>query len=296
MIRVAESERDVARWLEIRNTVFPALALTVAAVLEADRRSPGRRKLLVDEGGFAIATPTDEEHPDPWLTVGVLPELRRRGVGGALWTAGTQYLAALGVTRVRSLSMDGDADGARFLERRGFAITAREKAFERDLGAPLPAAPELSAGIAVRQVPFDGGVELEQAYRLEVETLGDIPGEEDVGMPPFADWMRDVAAEGEPLVIGAFDGDEMIGMAIVILATVPPGTALHWMTATRRSYRRRGVARALKHASLTAAAARGARVARTFNDSRNAGMRAINEAYGYTPATDLLRWEGPCSG
>ena len=120
MIRVAESERDVARWLEIRNAVFPAIAMTAAALTEADRRGPpGRRKLLADEGGFAIAMPTDFETPEPWLTVGVLPEVRRRGIGAALWTGGAAHLASLGITTVRSLSMDGDADGARFLRRRG---------------------------------------------------------------------------------------------------------------------------------------------------------------------------------
>jgi len=296
LIRIAESERDVARWLDIRNTVFPAIALSAAAVAEADRRAPGRRKLLVDEGGFAIVTPANDEHPDPWLTVGVLPELRRRGTGGALWTAGAEYLASFGVTTVRSLSMDGEVDGARFLERRGFVIVARDKALERDLAAPLPPAPPPPAGIVINEVEFRAGPELEAVYRLEVDTLNDIPGEEDVQMPPFADWVRDLLAEGEPIVVAAFDGDDLVGMAIVALAIVPPGTALHWMTAARASHRRRGIARALKHASLTAAAARGAHTARTFNDSRNAGMRAINDEYGYAPAADVLRWEGPCSG
>jgi GNAT superfamily N-acetyltransferase len=295
LIRVAESEREAERWLEIRNTVFGDLALTPAAVAESDRRDPRRRKLLVDEGGFAIVTPANDESPHSWLTVGVLPELRRQGIGDALWREGATYLAGLGVTRVCSLSMDDCDDGRRFLEQRGLEVSAREKAFERDLRAPLPAAPPLPAGLAIRRVAVEDPAELEAVYRLEVDTIHDVPGEEEAGMPSFADWLRDIEAEGEPLMIGAFDGDEMVGMAIIILATVPPGTALHWMTATRASHRRRGIARALKHASLAVAATHGAHTARTYNDSRNAGMRAINEEYGYTPATDLLRWEGPCS-
>jgi GNAT superfamily N-acetyltransferase len=295
LIRIAESERDAARWLEIRNTVFPAIALTADAVAEADRRAPGRRKLLVDKGGFAIVTPAYEETPNPWLTVGVLPDLRRNGIGGALWRAGAEYLGSLGVTTVGSLSMEGEADGARFLEQRGFTVAARHMVFERDLATPLPASPPLPPGVAIREVPFVDGPELETVYRLEVEARRDIPGEEDVQAAPYAGWRRDLLAEGEPLVVGAFDGGELVGMAIVALATVPPGTALHWMTGIRASHRRRGLARALKHASLSAAAAHGAHTARTFNDSRNAGMRAINDAYGYAPAPALLRWEGPCS-
>jgi len=294
LIRVAQSERDAARWLEIRNAVFPAIALSPEAVAEGDRRGPARRKLLVDEGGFAIVRPADEESVHPWLTVGVLPELRGRGIGSALWREGVAYLTGLGVTRVWSLSMDDSAEGKRFLEKRGFQIGAREKALERDLRTPLPERPQ-APGIEVREVPFDGGPELEAAYGLEAETIRDIPGEEHAQMPTFADWIRDIEAEGDPVVVGAFDGDALVGMAVVIVAKVPPGTALHWMTATRASHRRRGIARALKHASLVGAVARGAHTARTFNESRNDGMRAINDEYGYVPAADLLRWEGPCS-
>src|SRR5947208_3566570 len=84
-----------------------------------------------------------------------------------------------------------------------------------------------------------------------VETAREIPGEEQVELPPFPDWMEEVAAEGPaPLVLGAFDGDEVVGMALIVFGEVPPGTALHWMTATRRSHRHRGIARALKRASL----------------------------------------------
>jgi GNAT superfamily N-acetyltransferase len=67
------------------------------------------------------------------------------------------------------------------------------------------------------------------------------------------------------------------------------------MTAVRASHRRRGLGRAIKHASLEAAAARGATTSRTFNESRNAGMRRINEQFAYARLPDLLKWEGPCS-
>ena len=146
----------------------------------------------------------------------------------------------------------------------------------------------------MRDVPFDGGAELEAAYGLEVETLPTSRARRR-SRCRRPDWMRDLTAEGEPIIVGAFDGDELVGMAVVVIADAPPGTALHWMTATRQSYRRRGLARALKHASLVGAAARGAHTARTFNDSRNLGMRAVNEEFGFEPTSDLLIWNGPCS-
>jgi GNAT superfamily N-acetyltransferase len=67
------------------------------------------------------------------------------------------------------------------------------------------------------------------------------------------------------------------------------------MTAVRSSHRGRGIGRAIKHASLEAAARHGATTSQTFNESRNAGMRRVNEGLGYRRLPDLLRWEGPCS-
>lgn len=296
MIRVAESDADVDRWLEIRNEVFPAIALTRAAVDQQDRSGPpGRAKLLADAGGFAIVSPPNAEHPRAFVTVGVLPEARRQGVGGALWTAGTERLAALGIARIHSLSMEGEEDGARFLERRGFEIASRDKALERDLAIPLPPRPPLPDDVTLAEIAFSGE-QLRAVYEVETETLNDVPGEEDVQMVGFDDWTVELAAEGEPLIVGAFADGALVGIAIVAVAEAPAGSALHWMTAVRRPYRRRGIARALKHASLELARAHGVQVARTFNEARNVGMRHLNEEYGYVPAADLLRWEGPCSG
>jgi ribosomal protein S18 acetylase RimI-like enzyme len=294
LIRPAESDADVDSWLSVRNEVFPAITLSRSALDAQDRRGPvGRLKLLADDVGFAIVTPPEPLSPHASLTAGVLEHARNRGVGTALWTAGAAHLAGLGIATARSLSIEGEAAGARFLEHRGFREVGRETAFERDL-LTLPPPPPLPAGIELAPVPLDSAA-FRDAYGLEVETLPDIPGEEGVEMPPFEEWVKELEAEGAALVVGARDGDELIGMAILSFPDDPPGIAWHWMTAVRASYRRRGIGRALKHASLVAAAERGATTARTFNESRNVGMRRINEEFGYMRLPGLLRWEGPCS-
>ena len=132
-------------------------------------------------------------------------------------------------------------------------------------------------------------------YELEVETVRDVPDEEDVEMPPFEAWREELAAEGEAVVLGAMDGDDLVGMAILSFPPDQPGVVWHWMTAVRAGHRRRGIGRAIKHASLQAAVEHGATTSRTFNESRNAGMRRINEGFASTRLPDLLKWEGPCS-
>ena len=294
MIRATESDADVDRWLAIRNGLFPTIWMSRSALDEQDRRGPpGRLKLLAGDVGFAIVMPPNPEHPHPWLTVGVLESARGRGIGSALWTAGAAHLNGLGVTTTRSLSIEGAAEGARFLERRGLVVAARETALERDLRwlpEPVPA----PAGIEIVLVPAESAA-FREVYELEVETAREIPGEEGVVMPPFEEWASELAAEGESVILAARDGDVLAGMAILSFPSDPPGIVWHWMTAVRGSHRRRGLGRVLKYASLVAAAEHGATTARTFNESRNVGMRRINEEFGYTRMPDLLKWEGPCS-
>jgi GNAT superfamily N-acetyltransferase len=294
LIRPTESDADVDRWLAIRNEIFPAITLSRAALDLQDRTGPeGRVKLLAGDVGFAIATPSDAHHPYAWLTVGVLEPARGRGIGGELWTAGAEHLAAIGVTTARSLSMDGEAAGARFLERRRFAEVGREASMELDLRKLPPAAPP-PAGIELVAVPLDSPL-FRDVYELEVETVSDVPGEEGVELEPFEEWRDVLEAEGPAVVLAALDGDQLAGMAILSFPPEQPGVVWQWMTAVRASHRRRGLGRALKHASLVAAAEHGAVTSRTFNEARNAGMRRINEELGYVRLPDLLRWEGPCS-
>jgi GNAT superfamily N-acetyltransferase len=294
LIRATESDADVDRWLAIRNEIFPTIAFSRAVLDVQDRHGPeGRVKLLADDVGFAIVTPAHSDDPHAWLTVGVLEAARGQGIGTALWQAGAEHLLALGVTTTRSLSIEGVAAGARFLEQRGFVVAGRETALERDL-RDLPPAPPLPVGFQLVHVARDSEL-FRDVYELELETVRDIPGEEGVRLPAFDAWQEELDAEGEAVALGLLDAGDLVGMAILSFPHEEPGVVWHWMTAVRASYRRRGLGVAIKHAALQAAAERGATISRTFNESRNVGMRRINEKFGYLPRPDLLKWEGPCS-
>ena len=172
-------------------------------------------------------------------------------------------------------------------------MVGRETALERDL-RDLPPAPPLPVGIELVPVARDSPL-FHDVYLLELETVRDIPGEENVRLPEFDAWQEELDAEGEAVALGLLDGGELVGMAILSFPHHEPGVVWHWMTAVRTGYRRRGLGLAIKHAALQAAAERGATTSRTFNESRNLGMRRINEKFGYLSRPDLLKWEGPCS-
>ena len=65
------------------------------------------------------------------------------------------------------------------------------------------------------------------------------------------------------------------------------------MTAVRRAWRGRGVARALKSAQIAWAKSAGIERLTTTNEVRNAPMRRVNELLGYEPAPGRIMLRGP---
>jgi GNAT superfamily N-acetyltransferase len=78
----------------------------------------------------------------------------------------------------------------------------------------------------------------------------------------------------------ALDGDVWAGVAAVGY-TESRNLLYHNMTGVDRAYRGRGIASALKWATIAYAIETGAAVLETHNDSSNAPMLAINRAFGY---------------
>jgi RimJ/RimL family protein N-acetyltransferase len=65
------------------------------------------------------------------------------------------------------------------------------------------------------------------------------------------------------------------------------------MTAVARAWRGRGVAGALKRATIGWAIENGLVVLEAGNDTDNAAMRAVNARLGYGPLPDRLTMRGP---
>jgi RimJ/RimL family protein N-acetyltransferase len=65
------------------------------------------------------------------------------------------------------------------------------------------------------------------------------------------------------------------------------------MTAVLPAYRGRGIATALKRATIAWAIDHGLTALETGNDVENAPMRAVNLGLGYTPIPDEIGYRGP---
>jgi mycothiol synthase len=164
-----------------------------------------------------------------------------------------------------------------------------------DIQAPAVEAPD-----GVEIVTWAERPELARGmYEVAVEALPDIPGWEDELIEPFEDWLaHDMQGSGDrpDATFVALAGDEVVGYAKFSLTDAAPTTAHHDLTGVKRTWRGRGIARALKAKQIAWAKTNGFEELRTRNDERNAPIRHLNEEFGYRPAIGRIYLKGPLAG
>jgi GNAT superfamily N-acetyltransferase len=122
-----------------------------------------------------------------------------------------------------------------------------------------------------------------------LEGASDMPSSEAPPQKPFERWLEE--ARSQELVLVALDGEQVVGFAALEARDRDAGVAGNELTTVRRSYRRRGIAEALKRTQIAWAAEQGYRQIVTGTDEANVGMRRLNEKLGYRPlpATIMVR-------
>jgi mycothiol synthase len=127
--------------------------------------------------------------------------------------------------------------------------------------------------------------------QVAVEALADIPVS-----PPLEvsleDWERGWTSLAEGTFLALADG-KVVGCAGLIRDDDNPERAEHSLTAVRREWRGRGVATALKQATIAWAAENGIRELYTWTQRGNESMRGLNERLGYVVRSWCTTVRGP---
>ena len=225
----------------------------------------------------------------------VVPTHRRRGAGTLLRESLSTWARERGAREMEASVAENDPESLSFARRRGFAEERRQVSLVLSLAdvAPSPVAPP--AGIEI--VTWAQRPELARGmYEVDVETRPDIPGFADVAVEPFEDWMDHLMrrpTDSPAATFIALAGEEVVGFAKLSLTA--PSAAGHSMTAVKRAWRGRGVARALKAATIDWARANGYTELRTSNEERNAAINRLNASLGYRPIEATIYLVGPLS-
>jgi GNAT superfamily N-acetyltransferase len=288
----ARADEEATVWLETRGRagqkISPSLddfrhrervwtgALHVTAFLDGEPAG----------AGFVGSFPGTEHETHVGAGFGVVPELRKQGVGTALYRAISEHAASLGKDALVIEVMASEPDSLAWAERRGFAEIERQDAVALDLAEhdPAPADPPPGVEIVTRAERPDL---LRGMYEVGIDAGRDIPGLDGAHEQTFEQWASfevERPSRDPELCFIAVANEDVIGYASL---DVMPLGVFHGLTATARAWRRRGVATALKRAQIAAAKERGYERLLTESEHGNEPMRRLNEKLGFRPEPSM---------
>jgi predicted N-acetyltransferase YhbS len=293
-VRTVENDADIDTYLDVRSRVHPQTPMPRDAVL-AQRRSPDNLDLIAELDGEPVGVATTAEFGGApggdlaYLTIRVLRERRRQGVGSALYTRAVEHARSLGKSRFYAVVRDDDADSLAYYAGRGFAEASRMQDVELDLANVDPRV-EAPAGVRIETLSEEHD---EGAYAVALEADADIPSATPMSSGTFERWRKwNLGPQTiRELSFVAIDDGRVVGYALLSRHT--DDTAQHAMTGVARAARGRGIALALKQAQIAGAKEAGWRYLRTQNDLANAPMRRVNEKLGYERKLEWVHLIGP---
>ena len=197
----------------------------------------------------------------------MLADARRQGVGTALLTRISARAAADGKIGLHIPASASRPFAVEFLLHRGFEEHERMTALRLDLAGLVPPAVDPPAGVTLTTLAARPDL-VTGVHQVALEAFADIPGgDEPMTVGDLAEFRaRDVDRDSIPpeaffVALDAASGD-VIGYSSLMLTPGSTTTAWYDMTAVLRAWRGRGLAVALKRATIGWAIGRGLRRAR----------------------------------
>jgi mycothiol synthase len=298
-VRACTSEDEKARSLAIHNTVWPHRAVTMDEVRSFKEACNDYADYLgaVDGGekGSAAIAILPQRPKSGFLLLTVLEDGRRRGLGSGLYATVSEWMRARGLDEIHASVMEGDEESLAYAQRRGFHEIERYPRLILELSTIAEPVVQTPPGVEI--LNWANHPDLARGmYEVAVEAYADVPGGDTEEMEPFEDWLaHDMQGSGDKPegTFVAVAGGEVVGYAKYFLTAARPTVAFHDMTGVRRSWRGRGVARALKQAQIAWAKRAGYEVLETANEERNEPIRRLNADLGYRLAPGRIVVEGP---
>jgi GNAT superfamily N-acetyltransferase len=298
-VSTCANEADEVLGLNVYNAVWPhdRVGLAEDRAFRASMRDHADLLARIDgaAAGSALAAILPVRPEQAFVLVTVLPELRGRGAGTALYEATSAWARERTLDMIETIVADDDPESLAFAQRRGFTEESHELGVSLNLTRSEPPIVEPPEG--VRIVTWAERPELARGiYEVTLEAEPDIPGSEHDLVKPFEDWLaHDMQGPGDrpDATFVAVAGDEVVGYAKFSLTSAQPTTAHHDLTGVKRAWRGRGVARALKATQIGWAKAHGYEELRTSNDERNTPIRRLNQQFGYRPSIGRIYLRGP---
>jgi GNAT superfamily N-acetyltransferase len=279
---------DAEAAIPLFRELWPEQVVTPTGLIHNQESQPERavvRAWVADDAGEIVAFASarfrwalrDEGVASAWA--GVLPSHRRRTVGWRLYELAEAHLREHRARRIESIYRADDPDGRRFAERLGFEETRREQYWALDVSSAEVKEPHPNV-VRLREVR---GRERD-LFDLYDAADRDTPDDHPHSLA-FEEWLPETLGNPElDLEVSAVVLIDDRPASFAWLVTDREGRrAENEMTGTAPEFRRRGLARIAKEATIAWAAEAGIRTILTSNDATNADMLTLNKHLGYRP-------------
>jgi GNAT superfamily N-acetyltransferase len=285
--------------LEIYNSVWPHDAVTINAVHSFRDSAQDYIDYLVRDGGTIVGSGVGAifgYRTDRAISMITVPAMqRKRGIGTALFEALSAWAKERRAREMEASVAPDDTESLSFAQHRDFLEERREVRLVLKLAGVTPSQVEIPAGIEI--VTWAERPELARGmYGVDVEAHPDIPGFEDVSAEPFEEWMEhfmERPTDSPEATFIALADEEVVGFSKLSLTA--PTAAGNSMTAVKRAWRGRGIARALKLTQINWALGHGYTELHTSNEVRNDPINRLNARLGYRPEVATIYLVGPAA-
>jgi GNAT superfamily N-acetyltransferase len=308
-IRAADGgDADLAAFVEIVNDASPDESTSIDELRWADATYPGAARFLAEVDGGPVGAASvgriymyPPEFDGLWASIHVLGPFRNQGIGTGLLEAVSERARSAGKTSLHVPATEERPEGIAFLTRRGFVEYERAKIIRLELAGLTPPAIDMPDGVSLVTLAERPDL-VPGVHTVAVEAFADIPGgDEPTAAGDLVEFrVRDVDRPSIPP--GAFmialetATGQVVGYASLLMLPGSTRAAWHDMTAMARAWRGRGLAGALKRATIGWAIGNGLDTLESGNDIDNVAMRAVNARLGYRPIADRLVLRGPAVG
>ena len=290
-------DEDYAVYRALHNAVYTDFAQTEESLRFDDGQRPEKCKharWVAERDGCAIGYGQYDQFKyvyDPrkfYVEFAVQPGCEQLGVGGALYETVIDALRPFDPVKLDIWGREDMPCRVKFVAKRGFEEKFRVWASELDLRTfdPSRFAHRLDAGVEITTLAQleDSEETRRKLFDLQLEVRDDIPlSPGEVRQPlTYEEWLEGIdypTRIDDGYFLAVADG-QLVGTSNM-WRSPEPDMVRTGLTATRREYRRRGIAFALKVTALRWAKEQGYARTVTDNASINRPMLSINEELGF---------------
>jgi GNAT superfamily N-acetyltransferase len=293
-VYAVKTEEDMREWCRVRNVLTPGEPIRYEEFLHEFQTQPDALNLLVRQEDTVVACAVAKASGSPtacYAMLRVLPEWQGQGVGSLLLAHVSDYARQIDRPHLQGRVTETDQAALAVLAHWGFSEVARECKVVLSLAeveAPVVTLPD---GVTLHALA-DRPDLIQGAYEVTAEARPDIPMPEPLDVPNFEDWAQSEIHAPYVSLAGSWVAvHEGVVIGYAGMADVGSGAGEHLLTGTRRAWRGRGIASALKNQQIAWAKAAGWAELTTYNEQGNESMRSINRKLGYQalPASLVMR-------